>query len=48
MLGWEKEQGFARCLALEETFAHVTFLVNIGQIVCDDSDPAGVLRYRLD
>ncbi|WP_274904473.1 hypothetical protein [Psychrobacter sp. DAB_AL62B] len=34
-------------LPTEVTFAHVTFLVNIGQVVCDDSDPAGVLRYRL-
>ena len=47
VLGWGKKRGFARCLALEETFAHVTFLVNTGQVVCDDSDPSGVLRYHL-
>lgn len=47
VLGWKNKRGFARCLALEETFAHATFLVNSGQAVCDDSDPSGVLRYHL-
>lgn len=47
VLGWKKKQGFARCLALEETFAHVTFLVNKGKVICDDSDSSGVLRYHL-
>ena len=47
VLGWEKKQGFARCLALEETFAHITYLVNTGKVVYDDSDPTGVLHYRL-
>ncbi len=47
VLGWGKKQGFARCLALEETFAHITFLANTGKVICDDSDPSGVLRYYL-
>ena len=47
LLGWKNKRGFARCLALEETFAHATFLVNRGQAVCDDSDLSGVLRYHL-
>lgn len=47
VLGWKKKQGFARCLALEETLAHVTFLVNTGKVICDDSDLSGVLRYHL-
>ena len=47
VLGWKNKRGFARCLALEETFAHATFLVNCGQAVCDDSDLSGVLRYHL-
>ena len=47
VLGWKNKRGFARCLALEETFAHATFLVNRGQAVCDDSDLSGVLRYHL-
>ena len=47
VLGWEKKRGFARCLALEETFAHITYLVNTGKVVCDDSDSLGVLRYHL-
>lgn len=47
VLGWKKKQGFARCLALEETFAHIKFLVNTGKVICDNSDPSGVLRYHL-
>lgn len=47
VLGWGEKRGFARCLALEETLAHATYLVNTGKVICDESDPGGVLHYRL-
>ncbi|MFC6203765.1 MBL fold metallo-hydrolase [Psychrobacter urativorans] len=47
VLGWAKKQGFARCLALEETYAHVTYLVNNAEVICETVEPSGVLRYRL-
>ena len=45
--GWSFLDLLCGPLPTEETFAHVTFLVNTGKVVCNDSDPAGVLRYRL-
>ena len=47
VLGWAKKKGFARFLALEETFAHVTYLVNTGEVICETAEPSGVLRYQL-
>ena len=47
VLGWAKKKGFARCLAIEEMFAHVTYLVNTGEVICETAEPSGVLRYQL-
>lgn len=47
VLGWAKKQGFARCMALEETFAHITYLVNTGEVICKADEPSGVLHYQL-
>lgn len=48
VLGWGGLKGMARYMALDETLAHITYLVRRGEVVESPSTIGGVYRYRLD
>lgn len=46
LLGWGGVKGYGRCLALEETFAHLAFLVNSGKVRIKENDLSGAIEFR--
>ena len=39
-------KGFGRCLALEETFAHLIFLVNSGEVKIQKNESSDAIEFR--
>lgn len=46
LLGWGGLKGFGRCLAFEETFAHLVFLVNSGKVQVQERELSGAMEFR--
>ncbi|MEP3560924.1 MAG: MBL fold metallo-hydrolase [Marinobacter sp.] len=45
-VGWGAVKGFGRCLALEETFAHLVFLVNSGEVKIQKNESSDAIEFR--
>ena len=45
-MGWGGLKGFGRCLAFEETFAHLVFLVNSGKVQVQERELSGAMEFR--